>query len=98
MARTAANSDVFHAVADATRRGILDLLCHGERAATELVAAFRMTQPAISQHLRVLRESSLVRIRKVGRQRMYSLDTDQLREVAQWIAKYERFWNERFER
>ena len=89
--------DVFHAVADPTRRRILDLLAAGERAVMDLVACFRISQPAISQHLRVLREVGLVRIRREGRQRMYSLSPQQLQIIAQWVAHYERFWDQRFE-
>lgn len=97
MARAAATVDVFHAVADSTRRRILDLLAEGERAVMELVSYFRISQPAVSQHLKVLRDVGLVRTRREGRQRMYSLNPEQLKIVAQWVAHYEKFWDERFE-
>jgi DNA-binding transcriptional ArsR family regulator len=97
MARAAANLDVFHAVADGTRRRLLDLLAGGERAVMDLVAAFRISQPAISQHLRVLREAGLVHARRQGRQRLYSLNPRQLKVIADWVAYYQQFWDERFE-
>jgi DNA-binding transcriptional ArsR family regulator len=96
MARPAATLDVFHAVADPTRRRILDLLAAGEQAVMDLVSCFRISQPAISQHLRVLRDVGLVRTRQEGRHRMYSLNPEQLRIVAEWVAHYERFWDQRF--
>jgi DNA-binding transcriptional ArsR family regulator len=95
MSRALAATDVFHAVADHTRRRILDLLADGERAVMDLVARFRISQPAISQHLRVLREAGLVRVRQEGRQRMYSLNPKHLRIIAEWVAHYERFWDVR---
>jgi DNA-binding transcriptional ArsR family regulator len=97
MARLAADVDVFHAVSDETRRRLLDLLAGGEKAVLDLVRFFHVSQPAISQHLKVLREAGLVRVRPSGRRRVYSLNADQLRVVAQWVAHYERFWDERFE-
>ena len=98
MARTLAQSSVFHAVADPTRRAILDLLAAGERAVNDLLAHFRMTQPAFSQHLRILRDAGLVENRKLGRRRLYRLRPAPLREVYDWAAHYERFWTDRLSR
>ena len=87
---TAAVRSVFQAVADPTRRAILDLLARGERSAGELVDPFPISQPAVSQHLRVLREADLVAERREGRRRVYRLNPAGLREVYDWAAHYER--------
>ena len=77
-----ASQAVFHAISDPTRRRILDLVAEGERPVGELVAAFRISQPAVSQHLKVLREAGLVAERRDGRQRRYRITPEPLREVA----------------
>src|SRR6185503_14112381 len=92
MSRARASNDVFTAVADPTRRAILDRLRQGNAPVVELAAGFRMTRPAISKHLRVLREAQLVRERKEGRQRIYELQPGPLRDVASWIESYRAFW------
>lgn len=92
------SGDVFHAIADPTRRAILDLLAEGELAVKELQPRFPMSQPALSQHLRVLREAGLVSERRVGRLRIYRLNARPLNDVGNWLARYERFWDERFDR
>lgn len=98
MSRNAATMDVFHAVADPTRRRILDLLVEGERAVLDLVSSFEISQPSISEHLRILREVGLVSVRKSGRQRLYSLSPIYLRKIAGWLASYHRFWDKRLDR
>lgn len=92
MSGVAASSDVFRAIADPTRRALLDLLREADRPVTELAARFRMSQPAISQHLRILREAGLVRPKRVGRRQVYRLYSTPLREVRDWTAHYEKFW------
>jgi DNA-binding transcriptional ArsR family regulator len=92
MPHAGASSDVFHAIADATRRALLDRLSGGEAAATALSEAFHISQPAVSQHLKVLRDAGLVAERRVGRYRLYRLQPEGLREVADWVAHYEQFW------
>jgi len=90
--------DVFEAVADPTRRAVLELLAARERSAGELVAAFpALTQPAVSRHLRVLRESKLVDVRADGTRRVYSLRPAGLSELDRWIERYRRFWAERLD-
>jgi DNA-binding transcriptional ArsR family regulator len=85
--------DVFTAVAEPTRRAMLDLLADGERPAGELVAAFpSLTQSAISRHLRVLRDIGLVDVRARAQRRIYSLRPQGLREVDAWLARYREFW------
>jgi len=88
MARARASIDVFHAVADPTRRAILDRLTGRGMAVSELAAGFAMSRPAVSKHLRVLRDARLVQEAKVGRQRIYRLTPDPLRVVSQWIESY----------
>jgi len=83
---------IFFAVSDPTRRGILDLLLISERSVNDLVRPFRISQPAISQHLRILRQAGLVRVRRRGRERRYRLCGAELRAVYDWVAHYERFW------
>jgi DNA-binding transcriptional ArsR family regulator len=92
MSRQAAHSDVFNAVADPTRRAILDRLRHGSAPVTELASGFRVSRPAISKHLKVLRSARLVRERKEGRQRIYQLEPERLEEVAKWVEEYRVFW------
>ena len=89
---TASQPEVFQAIADPTRRALLDLLRGGERPVKSLVEHFAISQPAISQHLRVLREARLVSERRVGRQRLYRLQGEALAQVADWLAHYEEFW------
>ena len=90
--------DVFEAVAEPTRRSVLDLLAGRERSAGELVAAFpALTQPAVSRHLRVLRESRLVDVRADGTRRMYSLRPGALAELDRWLDTYRRFWGARLD-
>lgn len=91
-------ADVFRAIADPTRRAILDLLADGELAVKELQPHFAMSQPALSQHLRVLRDAELVSERQVGRLRIYRLTPQPLTDIRLWLARYERFWDERFDR
>ncbi len=85
--------DTFAALADPTRRQVLDLLSRRERAAGELGAAFpSVSQPGMSRHLRVLREAGLVRVREEGRHRLYSLRWEGLAAVDTWISKYRGYW------
>ena len=92
MSRKVANDDAFRAIADPTRRAVLDLLSKGERPVNDLVGRFPITQPAMSQHLRVLRRAGLVVHRCAGRERIYRICPQQLKAVADWVSQYERFW------
>jgi DNA-binding transcriptional ArsR family regulator len=87
--------DVYLAIADPTRRRLLDLLGAGERPVNQLAAPFRMSRPAISQHLRILRRVGLVDVRKDGRERRYRVRGERLREVFDWVAHFETFWSEK---
>lgn len=92
MHRAAAHADVFQAVADPTRRAILDRLRRGPLPVNELASGFRVSRPAISKHLRVLRNAKLVREQKEGRQRLYQLEAERLEAVAKWADTYREFW------
>ena len=86
--------DVFFAIGDQTRRGLLQRLAdEGERSVTELVEPLPMSQPAVSKHLRCLREAGLVRSRTEGKRRLYSIDAGNLREVHHWVSTFERYWD-----
>lgn len=88
--------DIFEAIADPTRRGMLDLLAGGDRAAGELVAAFpALSQPAVSRHLRVLREVGLVDVHVEAQHRVYKLTPEHLAEIDSWIDRYREFWDEK---
>ena len=85
-------ADVFRAIADPTRRAILDRLREGSAPVNDLALGFRMTRPAISKHLRILRGAELVRERKRGRQRIYELSPTPLRDVSAWLSSYRELW------
>jgi DNA-binding transcriptional ArsR family regulator len=86
--------DVFRAVADGTRRALIELLAGGELSVGDLVSHFEISQPAVSQQLRILRDSGLVSARREGRQRLYRLEAAPLRELHDWAAHYEKFWSD----
>ncbi|MER7458647.1 metalloregulator ArsR/SmtB family transcription factor [Micromonospora sp. NPDC126480] len=86
----------FDVLGDPVRRRILELLVDGELAAGDLVevvrAEFGISQPAVSQHLRVLRDSGFATVRAAGTRRLYALDARPLREVDNWLENFRRFW------
>ncbi|HEV8386948.1 MAG TPA: metalloregulator ArsR/SmtB family transcription factor [Nitrososphaera sp.] len=87
--------DAFMAVADPTRRMMLDMLLKKGRPAGDFVTAFpKISQPAVSKHLRVLRDAGLVRMQVHAQQRIYSLEPKALAELDAWIAKYKVFWSD----
>src|SRR5207302_3686848 len=98
VARSSTTSDVFNAVAEAHRREILDTLITGEKAVGTIVNDLSLSQPHVSKHLRVLSEVGLVSRRAEGRRRLYRLEPARLRPMHDWLAKYERAWNERLDR
>jgi DNA-binding transcriptional ArsR family regulator len=87
----------FEALAEPTRRRIVELLADGERAAGEIVAEFDVSAPAISQHLRVLRDAGLVRVRVDAQRRIYGLDPAGLAEIDGWLERVRRFWSARLD-
>lgn len=88
---------VFEALADPSRRRILELLAGGERSAGDIAGEFEISRPGVSRHLRVLRESGLVRARGEGQRRLYSVDPAPLAELAEWLARYRGFWAQRLD-
>lgn len=89
------DTTVFSAIADPTRRGILDALRYDELSAGAIAEQFPVSRPAVSRHLRILRAAGLVRERKVAQSRLYSLDPNPLRSVDQWLSAYKIFWSAR---
>jgi DNA-binding transcriptional ArsR family regulator len=87
----------FAALADPTRCRIVELLATGERPAGEIANKFDVSQPAISQHLKVLREAHLVRVRIDAQKRMYQLDPAGFAEIDRWLSKVRRFWPARLD-
>jgi DNA-binding transcriptional ArsR family regulator len=89
---------VFHALADPSRRAIFERLTHGEAAVKDLTARFDISQPAVSQHLAVLRRARLVAERREGRLVYYRIEPKGLRPLVDWIAHYQAFWVDRMQR
>jgi DNA-binding transcriptional ArsR family regulator len=89
--------EALAALADPVRRQLLDLLAGGEVAAGDLARRFPVSRPAISRHLRVLREAGLVTARTEGRRRLYALDPRPLREIDDWLDPYRDLWAQRLE-
>jgi DNA-binding transcriptional ArsR family regulator len=85
------------ALADPTRRKIVEMLGRGERAAGDIAERFDVSGPAISQHLKVLRDAKLVAVRVDGQRRIYSLDPAGLDEIEDWLAHVRRFWKGRLD-
>jgi len=90
---------LFNALADLTRRSIVELLAtSGQMTATDICDNFSVSHPAISQHLKVLREAELVHIKKSAQKRIYSLNPDTIHDIEDWAKQLTEHWNERFER
>ena len=91
----------FEILSDPVRRRIVELLANGEQAAGELGGViqgeFGISQPAVSQHLRVLRENGFATVRASGARRLYAVDAAALQPVDDWLAPYRRFWNQRLD-
>jgi DNA-binding transcriptional ArsR family regulator len=89
---------VFAAIADPTRRGIVDLLArNGQLSATEISDRFSISSPAISQHLKVLREAGLLRVETRAQQRIYMIDPAGFEEIEEWLNRTRRFWSLRLD-
>jgi DNA-binding transcriptional ArsR family regulator len=89
--------EAFAALADPTRRRIVELLAQREHGAGELAHRFDMTPPAVSQHLRVLRDAGLVRVRPQAQRRIYTLAPEGLAELDAWLSRFRRFWSTRLD-
>jgi DNA-binding transcriptional ArsR family regulator len=88
---------VFEVLVEPNRRRILDLLRDGHRPVGEIVSALGLSQPAVSKHLRVLKEAGLVLVRPDAQRRLYQLRPEPLAEVDAWLAPYRRLWAERLD-
>lgn len=89
--------DVFTALAEPTRRNIVELLAmNGQLSATDIYNKFNVSHPAISQHLKVLRESNIVRVEKRAQQRIYQINPNKMHELETWIKKLTQHWDNRF--
>jgi DNA-binding transcriptional ArsR family regulator len=89
--------DGFTALADPTRRRIVELLAAEERSAGEIVAEFSVSAPAISQHLKVLRDAGLVTVRSRGQQRIHSINPQGLDAIGDWLERTRSFWSSRLD-
>jgi len=98
MARKPTTHDPFNAVAEPRRRELLEAFDGRERSVNDLVEILDWPQPMVSKHLTVLREVGLVEMRKDGRQRLYRVNAGKLKPIAEWVAPFARYWEERFER
>lgn len=98
MATAHPEPDVFGAISHPARRRILDLLVEADRSVNTIAESFEMSRPAVSQHLRVLLDSGLVTEQRHGRERHYRLVPEGFAPVRDWIAHYERFWDDRLQR
>ncbi|MEX0616256.1 MAG: metalloregulator ArsR/SmtB family transcription factor [Candidatus Woykebacteria bacterium] len=91
--------NVFSALADPTRRSIIEMLAaSGQLTASDIYGKFQVSHPAISQHLKVLREASLVQVEKRSQQRIYKVNPDKISELEEWVQKMKQNWDERFDR
>jgi DNA-binding transcriptional ArsR family regulator len=87
----------FDVLAEPNRRRILDLLREEERPVGDLVRALRVSQPAVSKHLRVLREAGFVEVRSDAQRRLYRVRSEPLREIAEWLEPYRAMWSSRLD-
>lgn len=98
MARTPTTTDAFNAVAEGSRRGLLDALGTGEATVGDLVDRLGLSQPQVSKHLAVLRAVGLVSVRVDGRRRWYRVNGPALQPVYEWVRSFESTWNNRLDR
>jgi DNA-binding transcriptional ArsR family regulator len=90
--------DIFHAIAEPTRRDIIELIAiNGQLSATDICNNFSISHPAISQHLKVLREANLVLVERRAQQRIYRINSKKMLEVEKWAKQMTRIWDERFD-
>jgi DNA-binding transcriptional ArsR family regulator len=92
MARAATTSDPFNAIAEPRRRQILEFIAGEERSVSEIADALELNQPSVSKHLQVLNDVGLVTARREGRKTMYRTNAEQLKQIHQWAAMFERYW------
>jgi DNA-binding transcriptional ArsR family regulator len=91
--------DTFQALAEPRRREIIELLAtHGKLSSTDISDNFKISKPAISQHLKILREAKLVDMEKSAQKHLYSINASSLNEIETWVHKMKRMWEEKFSR
>lgn len=90
--------DAFHVLADPTRRQIIESLCQREHSFGEIADQFEMSRPAVSQHLKVLREADIVSVRAQAQRRIYRLNPGALDEAGRWLESVRRFWPARLDK
>jgi DNA-binding transcriptional ArsR family regulator len=98
MARTPTTFDPFNAVAEPKRRKVLEVLGTQELSVNQIVQRLGWNQPMVSKHLGVLKEVGLVSERRVGRQRLYRVNAERLKPIYDWVAPFERYWSESYDR
>lgn len=98
MARTPTTFDPFNAVAEPKRRQVLDAIGDQELSVNEIVKKLGWTQPMASKHLGVLKQVGLVEERRLGRQRLYRVNAERLKPIFEWVAPFEHYWSERYDR
>jgi DNA-binding transcriptional ArsR family regulator len=98
MARTPTTHDPFNAVAEPKRRQVLEVLGRQELSVNDIVRKLGWNQPMVSKHLGVVKQVGLVSERRVGRQRLYRVNAERLRPIYEWVAPFERYWSESFDR
>ena len=98
MARIPTTHDPFNAVAEPKRRQVLEVLGRQELSVNDIVQKLGWNQPMVSKHLGVLKQVGLVSERRVGRQRLYRVNAERLRPIYEWVAPFERYWSESFDR
>ncbi|MBO6585939.1 MAG: helix-turn-helix transcriptional regulator [Gracilimonas sp.] len=91
------SQDVFQAIADPTRRQIIDLLAGQSLPVNDVAEKFDMSRPAVSKHLKILNECGLVVIKQQGRKRFCRADTRKLQDVMEWTQRYRKFWNKKLD-
>ena len=92
MSRAATISDVFNAIAEPRRREIIDAIGMEEKGVNELAALLKIAQPSVSKHLRVLKEVSILTMRRNGKERLYSLNPESLKPIHDWTSGYREYW------
>ena len=92
-----ADQAVFRALADPTRRAIIELLAEAPMTASDVAGRFDISRPAVAKHLKVLAEGDVIEVRQKGRERISSLKPQSLKRAAQWLAYFDRFWDARLE-
>ena len=90
--------DTFQALADPTRRTIIEMIARkGQLNASDIYDKFDVSHPAISQHLKVLRITNILQVEKKAQQRIYKINTESLQEIENWVSKMKSYWNKRFD-